>query len=437
MTVIAPSLVSIASSLGATLAQVGWVMAIYATGSLIAQPIAGKMSDARGRRRVFIAALIVFSVGSVVCALSTSLGWLIAGRVVQSLGAGALQPAAIAIVGEQVPQQRQNGALYAIYGMFALAGALGAVIGGLMIDGGRMLGAALAAGTVLSRELTLYPWHLIFWINLPIAAGALLLALRLPADREGAHQKIGIDTGAIILISAIAFCLMTAANGSATLAPLWLGLAVAAFVVLPLWEKQARYAFFEPSLFTQNGPRLLYTIAVLTGIPIFSVTMYSAAYYMTQFHASAAQAGIALLALALPLGAGQGVGSRLARRMSARLLLIGGLAALTLGELALAGFQSEPAVLIAFAIIGFGIGVASAPPNALMLRYVDPLRSGAATGLLTMLSSTGAISAPAAVSAFLHYTGLAAAISFRFNFGLACVLAAISIPLAMLLPEPG
>ncbi|MBV8340620.1 MAG: MFS transporter, partial [Candidatus Eremiobacteraeota bacterium] len=60
MTVIGPSLVSIARSLGSTLADVGWIMAIYATGSLIAQPIAGRLSDARGRRNVFLGALVVF-----------------------------------------------------------------------------------------------------------------------------------------------------------------------------------------------------------------------------------------------------------------------------------------------------------------------------------------------------------------------------------------
>src|SRR3982074_903100 len=61
MTVIGPSLFNIAQSLGSTLADVGWIMAIYATGSLIAQPIAGRLSDARGRRTVFIAALLVFT----------------------------------------------------------------------------------------------------------------------------------------------------------------------------------------------------------------------------------------------------------------------------------------------------------------------------------------------------------------------------------------
>ena len=435
MTVIAPSLVNIAQSLGSTLADVGWIMAIYATGSLVAQPIAGRMSDARGRRRVFIAALFIFAAGSVACALSTSLGWLIAGRVVQSLGAGALQPAAIALVGQRVPKERQSSALYAIYGMFALAGALGAVLGGAIIDGGKALGAAAFISGALRTELTVYPWHLIFWINIPIAALALALTYRLPDDRP-IERSFGLDAGAIVLVPAIAFCLMMAAGGSPSSAFLYLAAAACALLALGWWEMRARQAFFDPSLFTQRGPLLLYAIAAVTGIPIFSVTMYSAAYYMSQFGASAAQAGLALLALAVPLGVGQGAGGRLTKRLGGRVLLVAGIVALAAGELTLATLASVPGVLLAFAIIGFGIGLASAPPNALLLRYVEERRSGAATGLLTMLSSTGAITAPATVSAFLHFSGLPVSQSFRLDFFLSSALAALALPLAALLPQP-
>jgi MFS family permease len=434
MTVIGPSLVNIAQSLGSTLADVGWIMAIYATGSLIAQPIAGRMSDARGRRAVFIAALVVFTAGSLVCALSTSLGWLIVGRVIQSLGAGGVQPAAIALVGQRAPKERQSSALYALYGMFALAGALGAVLGGVIIDGGKALGASAFVAGALRHELTLFPWHFVFWINIPIAVVAIILALRLPRDNPP-QQRTGIDAGAVILIPAIALCLMMAANGSSGTALAWLALTLGLLVALALWETKASSPLFDPSLFTRRGPLLLYVIAVITGIPIFSVTMYSAAYYMTQFNASAAQAGLALLALALPLGAGQGVGGRLAKRAGARSLLIAGLALLALGEIVLATAHSVPIVLLALAIIGFGVGLASAPPNVLLLGYVDEQRSGTATGMLTMLSSTGAIAAPAAVSALLNFSGLPAAQSFRLDFLLSFVLVTLAIPIAALLPH--
>ncbi len=435
MTVIAPSLVSIGQSLGATMAQVSWIVAIYATGSLIAQPVAGRMSDARGRRNVFVVALLIFSAGSMVCALSASLAWLIAGRVVQSLGAGAIQPAAIALVGQRVPRERQSGALYAVYGMFAFAGALGAVLGGLIIDGGKALGVSSLFAGVLKNELMLFPWHLIFWINIPLALAALALTLRLPNDSVPPH-RIGLDIGAIVLIPLSALCIMMASTGAAIKALGWIALAAISLIALGWWEKRARDAFFDPSLFTQRGPLALYVIAVLTGIPIFSVTIFSAAYYMVQFDASAARAGLALLALALPLGAGQGTGGRLCARVDARALLVAGLVAVAAGLLLLAVVHAALAVLCAFAVIGFGIGLASAPPNALILRYVSEQRSGAATGLLTMLSSTGAITAPAAVSTFLRAIGGPEVNGFRSLFAFACMLAVLAIPFALSLPRP-
>ena len=434
MTVIAPTLVSISRSLGSTLAQVGWIMAIYATGSLIAQPIAGRLSDARGRRAVFISALAIFLVGSIACALSSSLVTLVLGRIVQSLGAGALQPAAIAIIGQRIPKERQSGALYLTYGMFALAGALGAVLGGLLIDGGSALGRGVFLSGALHAELVTYPWHLIFWVNVPLAVGALALALRLPQD-EGPVERVGLDTGAILLVAAAALCVMLAANGSAPEAWIWIVAAIAMLVMLSVWEHKAADPFFEPALFAKRGPVLLYVIAAITGIPIFSVTMYSATYYMTQFHASAAQAGIALLALALPLGAGQGLGGWCSKRTDLRSLLAAGVVTVTIGEGILATAHSMLAVLLSFAVVGLGVGLASAPPNALMLRYVSEQRSGAASGLLTMFSSTGAISAPAAVTAFIHFSGAQASQSFRLDFLLSCALAAACVPLVLLLPH--
>jgi MFS family permease len=422
MTVIAPSLVNISQSLGSSLAEVGWIMAIYATGSLVAQPVAGRMSDAKGRRLVFIWALALFLTGSLACALSTTLVTLVLGRVVQSLGAGALQPAAIAIIGQQVPAQRQSTALYLTYGMFALAGALGAVIGGLLIDGGKALGLV-------------YPWHLIFWINIPLGLLALILTLRLQPDR-GHPQRIGFDVGAIITVPVIAVGLMLAANGVAPGAWVWTAVTLCALLALAWWEAAAKDAFFEASLFSERGPRLLYLIAAVTAIPIFSVTMYSAAYYIVQFGATAAQAGIALLALALPLGLGQALGGRYAKDRGPRFLLGAGILTLAIGESMLGLTHTHAMVLLGFAVVGFGVGVGSAPPSVLMLRYVSEQRSGAANGLLTMLSSTGAITAPAAVSALLRSSGLAAAQSFRLDFLISCAAAALCLPLTALLPRP-
>jgi MFS family permease len=420
MTVIGPSLVAIAASMSIGLADLGWVIAAYATGSLIAQPIAGRLSDAKGRKRVFIAAIVVFGIGSLVCALSTSLVVLVIGRIVQSLGAGAVQPAATAIVGDEVPERKQGAALGLIYGAFALAAVTGSVLGGLLVDAGMHLNLA-------------YPWHLIFWINIPLAVITLALALGLAADGPR-RENVGFDGIAVALIAAFAGCIMAAANATAALAAVWLTGSVACVVALAAWERRSADPLIDPTLLRQRGPALTYAIAFLSGVPIFSVTMYGAAYYIAQFNATAAQSGLALLFLALPLGLGQGLGGPLLNRIGAKGALIAGICALATGLLVLGLSPQLWGVRSALMLCGLGMGLASAPPNVLVYRYVPTQRRGAATGLLTMFASSGAITAPAVVTAFLHRAAADAGAGFRLEYLVACAIALACIPVAAALP---
>jgi MFS family permease len=297
--------------------------------------------------------------------------------VVQSLGAGAIQPAATAIVGDSVPERKQAAALGLIYGAFALAAVVGSVLGGVLVDSGKSLGLA-------------YPWHLIFWVNIPLALVTLLLALGLPQDARG-QQKVGFDGIAIALIAGFAACVMAAANGDAISASVWLAASVACVIALAAWERRAPSPLLDPALFAERGPAIIYAIAFISGVPIFSVTMYAAAYYIAQFDATAAQSGLALLFLALPLGVGQAGGGTLVNRFGAKTVLIMGIAALAIGLGLFAGLPTLWGVLAALGLCGLGMGLASAPPNVLIYRYTPSQRRGAASGLLTMLASSGAI----------------------------------------------
>ena len=433
LTIIGPSLLVISKSLSASLADVGWIMALYATGSLVAQPIAGRISDARGRKFAFVAAVAVFGIGSVACAVSRSLAALIVGRIIQSFGAGAVAPTATAIVGEFVPAKKQGAALGAIYGMFALAAVIGSVVGGALIDGGTWIAAHHLLTGALRDELAAYPWHLIFWINVPLAIAALWLCAGLPADRR-ARMPVAIDAGAVGALAGIAACLMLSALSAPAAAIAWLAGAALLGAFLVLWERAAAAPLIDPSLFGARGPALVYAVALLSGIPIYSITMYGAAYYMEQFHASAAQAGIAMLALGIPLGVGLGVGGKLINRIGAKLTLIAGAAALVAGDAMMAGTAGKIGVVAAFALCGLAMGLVTAAPNILMFSYVPADRKGAATGLLTMFGATGAITAPAAVTAFLHYGPSSVAENFRLEFAAAVVLAAACLPLIAALP---
>src|ERR1022692_456363 len=146
LTMVGPLLPGIASSLGARLADVGWIVATYATGSLIAQPLMGTLSDAFGRRRIFTWCLLLFAFGSCACAVATSLPLLVAGRIVQALGAGGVQPVAAAIIGDALPPQRRGGALGMLYGVFGVGTMAGALLGGAVVAVALVAGGHVSGG---------------------------------------------------------------------------------------------------------------------------------------------------------------------------------------------------------------------------------------------------------------------------------------------------
>lgn len=436
LTMFGPLLPGIASSLGASLAAVGWIVATYATGSLIAQPLMGSLSDAYGRRRIFIAAMLLFVIGSAVCGVATSLPALVAGRVIQALGAGGIQPIATAIIGDVLPPERRGSALGTLYAVFGIGTMAGALLGGAIV--GAALSAAVGASGALAADLRAFPWHPVFAVNVVTGIVTIVLARFLPADSRSldpARVK-SFDAVGALLVAAFAASLMFAVTGGRVQSLLAVLAALASVGALVWRVRHASSPLLDPALFAARGPAMLYSIAVLFGIPGFSLTIYSATYYIAQFHSSAAQAGLALFGLAVLYVAGAIAGGALINRLGTRALLAAGAAIVAVAAAVLAGLTSTHEVVAAMAFGGFGLGLASAPPNALILRYVPAHRSGAATGVATMLGTSGSITAPAVVGAFLATGSADAAASLRAEFALCAVLAGVCALLACALPKP-
>jgi MFS family permease len=437
LTMFGPLLPGIASSLGATLAGVGWIVATYATGSLLAQPLMGTLSDAYGRRRVFMWCMALFVLGSCVCAAATSLPVLIAGRVIQAFGAGGIQPIAAAIIGEALPPERRGGALGMLYGVFGIGTMAGALLGGAIV------GAALAAADhtpgVLGSDLHAFPWHPVFVVNIATGIATMVAARSLPDDGRAAHpaRARSFDATGALLIATFAAFLMVAVTGDRS-ESIAAALAALASLGVFVWHiRRVRTPLIDPALFAARGPAMLYGIAALFGIPAFSLTIYSATYYIAQFHASAAQAGLALFVLAVLYVAGAIVGGALINRLGSRALLSAGAALVTISAAMLAGLLTIDDVVVAMALGGLGLGLASAPPNALILRYAPSSRAGAATGVATMLATSGSITAPAMIGAFLTAARAAdTAAAMRAEFALCAVVAGACAIAACMLPKP-
>jgi MFS family permease len=143
-----------------------------------------------------------------------------------------------------------------------------------------------------------------------------------------------------------------------------------------------------------------------------------------------------MLAVGVPLGVGLGAAGPLINRIGPKKALLAGAVVLVAGDLLMALMREPAGVVVGFAVGGLAMGLVSAPPNMLMYRYVPVERRGAAVGVLAMLGSSGAITAPALVTAFLHFGHGDAATIFRAEFLCAFLLAAACPVLIAMLPTP-
>ena len=168
---------------GTSLASLSWVLNAYTIVFAAVLVPAGRWADRIGRRRMFVAGLAIFSAGSLLCGLAPGVPFLIAARVVQAAGAGAMVPASLSLLLAAVPASARSGALGTWSALGALGAALGPVIGGALVQ---------------------LSWRWVFWINLPVGLAALVLAARVvPESKDDRVQGRPDLIGAGLLAAAV------------------------------------------------------------------------------------------------------------------------------------------------------------------------------------------------------------------------------------------
>jgi EmrB/QacA subfamily drug resistance transporter len=174
------ALPTIAHDFGATLTATSWTITAYTVTFTALLVTAGRIADARGRRRVFVAGVLAFGVGSALCATAPGLPWLVAFRVVQGVGAAVLLPVSLALLLPMWPEGRRGEAI-GLWGMCgAVGGSLGPTVGGV---------------------LTAIDWRLIFLVNVPVTAAVAIAAWRLLDETPGSGD-VHIDAAGIAVFAA-------------------------------------------------------------------------------------------------------------------------------------------------------------------------------------------------------------------------------------------
>src|SRR5512134_991653 len=184
-TVVNVALPSIQRDLDADLSELEWIVSGYALAFAALMLIGGKLADAYGRRLVFVIGIVVFTLASLACGLSTSSEMLIASRVLQGAGAALMNPATLSIIAATFPPKQRGTAIGIWAGVSALALAIGPLVGGL-----------------LTEHLS---WHWIFFINVPVGVVAIAASyLLITESKDEAHESLdlpGLATSALGLFA--------------------------------------------------------------------------------------------------------------------------------------------------------------------------------------------------------------------------------------------
>jgi EmrB/QacA subfamily drug resistance transporter len=391
--VVTTALTRIRADLGASLAQLEWTINAYALSFAVLMMAGAAIGDRVGRRRMFVVGLAVFSAASAACALSPTMGWLIAARTVQGAGAALVMPLAMAL-------------LSAAFGPEERARALGIFSGltGLAVLAGQVVGGAIAQGLA---------WEWIFWLNVPI--GAIAIALVRGRVEESLGARTAIDVRGVALVTGAALGVVwgvvrgnDAGWGSAeVLASLAAGaLLVVAFVA---WELRARQPMLPMRLFASRA----FASGNAAGFFLYSA-MYGAVFFAAQFLQigqgyGPLSTGLRLLPWTGTLFLVAPIAGAQINRIGERPFLVGGLALQTIGMAWLA-LIAEPDVAYAeliapMAIAGAGVSMAMPAAQSAVLRAVTREEVGKGAGTFNMLRFVGAAFGIAVVAAVFAGAG--------------------------------
>ncbi|GAA4407939.1 MFS transporter [Quisquiliibacterium transsilvanicum] len=303
----------------ASAAEMSWTLNAYTVVYAAMLIPAGGLADTHGRKRVFMSGVALFIAASAMCGLAGSVGWLIAARALQAVGAALLTPASLSIVLAAFPQSRR-----------AVAVGLWGAVGGFAAAVGPSLGSLLA-------QTVGWPWA--FFINLPIGALTLWWAASLlrESDRGGPRRRVDLIGMALIVIAvgAIALAIVEAesANWTATQLTATAGAGALALLAFIAWAGSVREPLVDLGLFRHRTYSAVNLATLSFGIA-FAMMFFSLFFFMENvWHYSPARAGLAVAPGPLMVAPVAVLTGRLAARLGHRPFLIGG--ALLFGATAL------------------------------------------------------------------------------------------------------
>jgi EmrB/QacA subfamily drug resistance transporter len=421
-TIVATALPAVEHDLRAGINWSGWTITIYSLGQVIAMPMAGKISDMYGRKRVFAISAAVFTVASLCCGFAPSMALLLVARFIQALGGGAFMPSATGIVADHFGAERDR-AVGLFTSIMPVGGIVGPIVGGVFVS--------------------YWSWRGIFLVNVPIGIALIALTVKfIPASSVGRQSRIdlrGIALLAVLIASAM-FGVSSLGSGQVPLySPVFLGSEAVAAVALWLFVRHSRRGpapFVPYRLLRGRGFGIINLINLVFGAAALGFSALVPLYAQERFGIAPLGAGTLLTARAVGMIAVAGVAAMTLRRTGYRLPMVAGFAVLAGGLLMMsAGPALSPYawLAIAAAITGFGMGLSVPASNNASLQLA-PDQVAAIAGLRGMFRQSGSIIAVSVTTALMARSSHPGLVQAHVFVVFALLLLAL-LPLIRLVPD--
>src|SRR4051812_21163094 len=392
-TVVNVALPSIQEDLGATLSALEWTVNAYTLTFAVLLVTGGRLGDIFGRRRMFLFGVVVFALSSAAIGLAPSQTWLVAGRAVQGVGAAFMMPGTLSIITNTFPAAERGKAIGTWAGVSALALAIGPVVGGALTE--------------------YVSWRAIFFLNLPVATGAV--AVTLFATHESRDETVArtVDIPGVATLSvgltALVLALVEGNSwgwGSGRIVALLVVAAVALPAFVFVERRVSRVPMVDFAFFRSRTYVGANTVAFIVSFAMLAMFFFLALYMQNILGYSALQAGVRFLPSTLVIIVMAPLSGRLSDKVGPRPLMAIGLSLTAFALFLLTRIDvgtSYGLLLPAFVIMGAGIGLTMSPMSTAAMNSVREDKAGVASGILSMNRMLGGTFGVAALGALFQH----------------------------------
>jgi EmrB/QacA subfamily drug resistance transporter len=415
-TIVAVALDELARDLAAPVTVIQWVTTAYVLAMTAVIPLVGWSVGRFGARAVWLTALGLFLLGSILCGAAWSAGSLIAFRALQGLGGGMILPVTQLVLARAAGPERLGRVMGKVGFVGQIAPISGPVLGGLLIDG--------------------WGWRWIFLVNVPLILVSLAMTWRwFPRDEERDERRLDLvgllllPAGVVALLHALTGLETQAGIGTATLTAVAGAGLLAAFVTRSL--RRAEASLLDLRLFAdrafRSGTVMMFVLGVTSWGPMFLLPLY----YQRLHSLSALDAGLALAPHTLGIALAYLLAGRYADRLPPRPLALAGMAAATVGTLPFVFATPDTDTLllsVALLLRGIGFGVAGLPVSVAVYRTLHPAAIPHATSASTIVQRIGAATGTALMAVILQAGGFTPALTWMFILTATGLVMAASLP---------